>query len=104
MQRGQDFSLRVLLRANFEFLFFKFSALPLSLLTLPLCFSFFLFSPPFSPWFCLLPCWLLLVVVSWEVGTPGGCALRGKVYSNLPLRPLRDSFSGFRCSPCWNEQ
>lgn len=47
MQSGQDFSLRVLLRANFEFLFFKFSALPHSLLTLPLRLFFFLFSPPF---------------------------------------------------------
>lgn len=47
MQRGQDFSLRVLLRANFEFLFFKFSALPLSLLTLPLCFPLFPFFTPF---------------------------------------------------------
>lgn len=47
MQWGQDFPLRVLLRANFEFLFFKFSALPLSLLTLPLLFLFSFFSPPF---------------------------------------------------------
>lgn len=45
MQRGQDFSLRVLLRANFEFLFFKFIALPLSLLTLPLLFLFPFFTP-----------------------------------------------------------
>lgn len=48
MQSGQDFSLRVLLRANFEFLFFKFSALPLSLLTLPLL-PFLFFSSFFHP-------------------------------------------------------
>lgn len=41
MQRGKDFSLRVLLRANFEFLFFKFSVVGPSPLTLPLVLSFF---------------------------------------------------------------
>lgn len=43
------FPLRVLLRANFVFLFSKFSSVLSSLRTVPLCCSFFL---PFSVFFC----------------------------------------------------
>ena len=44
---GRTFSLRVLLRANFVFLFSKFSSVLSSLHTVPLCCSFFFLFPFF---------------------------------------------------------
>ena len=113
---GRTFSLRVLLRANFVFLFSKFSSVLSSLHTVPLCCSFFFLFPFFfflsplslslslplclslsvSPpqWFCLLACWLLLCVFSWGIWTPGGCAFRRNARSKLSLRPVPARFSG----------